>query len=393
MIKSATMFTYEVDDPEEAVQEILGQLSSGPPLLKNTVGIIMCDVEFIDTGVLKAVCRALPFPTVGATSAMQAVNGETGDLILTVMVLTSDDVCFEPGLTNSVFDNELSEATRRAYETIQQRRGTVDPPAMIFMFPPLRLRCSGDDYVAEWEEICGKIPLFGMLAIEDDIKFEQCATIFNGETYRDGHAFILVYGEIKPRFFVGAIQNKRTLPHTGIITKADGHRLLEINDIRAADYFESIGLAKNGALDSGVQFVPLMVDFKNRPDYDGVSVARIMVHLDEEGAGVCVGAVESGATCSFGTCNPEDALATAEQIAKQIAALPDVQVILMCSCYVRKVVFGLEPLKEAQMILNVLPKNIPYMLSYAGGEICPTTVTDGQIINHFHNFSFIACVL
>ena len=393
MLKSTTMFTYEIDSPQKAVQEIMEQLSSGPPLLKNTVGIVMCDVEFIDTGVLKAVCQALPFRTVGATTTLQAVNGEAGPLILTIMVLTSDDISFEPGMTDSVRGDLAPDATRRAYEATQKQHGSSEPPAMIFMFPPLHCDNSGDEYVTSWEAVCGKVPLFGMITIEDDIKWERCVTILNGDVSRDRQAFILVYGEIKPRFFVGAVQNKRALPYTGVITKAEGHRLLELNDIHTAEYFESIGLAKDGTLDSGVRFVPFMIDFKNRADYDGVSVARVMVYLDEDGAGVCRGSVETGAIFSFGTCDPEDAMATAKQITQHISTLTDAQAIFICSCYVRKVAFGLEPFKEANMIVDTLPKNIPYMLFYAGGEFCPTTVTNGQANNYFHNFSFIACVL
>jgi hypothetical protein len=37
--------------------------------------------------------------------------------------------------------------------------------------------------------------------------------------------------------------------------------------------------------------------------------------------------------------------------------------------------------------------DIPYVLAYAGGEICPVRGEDGKLRNHFHNFTFSLCVL
>jgi hypothetical protein len=55
--------------------------------------------------------------------------------------------------------------------------------------------------------------------------------------------------------------------------------------------------------------------------------------------------------------------------------------------------FGVEPLREFYMINKQIKQQTPYMASYAGGEICPTSQTADSITNRFHNYSLIACVL
>ena len=78
MLKCASVYTTEVDDPEIALNEIKGQLEKKLTLLENSVGIIMCHPEFIPTGVLKAVCEGLPFDLAGTTTASQSVNDKVG---------------------------------------------------------------------------------------------------------------------------------------------------------------------------------------------------------------------------------------------------------------------------------------------------------------------------
>jgi hypothetical protein len=56
-------------------------------------------------------------------------------------------------------------------------------------------------------------------------------------------------------------------------------------------------------------------------------------------------------------------------------------------------VFGAEPLTEAKLIGEQLSGAEPFMLAYAGGEICPTSQTADTVSNRFHNYSIIACVL
>ena len=65
MIKTLIAYTTEVDDEDDAVAEILEQLDMGSNLLKHAVGIMTCHLDFMEGGIVKALCKALPFEVAG----------------------------------------------------------------------------------------------------------------------------------------------------------------------------------------------------------------------------------------------------------------------------------------------------------------------------------------
>ena len=115
MLKCASAYTYEIDDPEAAFKEIKAQLDEKITLLEHTVGIIMCHPEFVGSGVLKHISEQLPFDSAGATTSSQAVNGEAGELILTIFVMTSDDVWFRTGVTGDLSEH-IDAPVKAAFE-------------------------------------------------------------------------------------------------------------------------------------------------------------------------------------------------------------------------------------------------------------------------------------
>ncbi|MDL2217277.1 FIST C-terminal domain-containing protein [Christensenellaceae bacterium OttesenSCG-928-M15] len=393
MIKSATLFTYELDSPEFAFRELNAQLLDKIELLKNTVGILMCDPEFIDAGVLEYVADRLPFPIAGASTMCQAVNGETGILMLSLMVLTSDDVEFSVGATQAVepFGENIERVTKDAY--IDAAKQLSDVPKLIIAFPPLIAENGGDQYVEAFEAVCPNVPIFGTLAVEDDMQFLNCYNYTSAACSKTLMSFILVSGNVNPRFHIATISNDRALPYTGEITKSYRHIVHEINNLKCSDYFESIGFSKDGVLDKGLQFVPYLLDFNKREDYDGIPVVRAMVYFDENGHGVCRGYMYENSVFTLTNPTDEDVLKTSEKTFSAIAKEADAQAILIFSCMVRKMTLGSEPLKEATLLLNAMPPQTPFMLAYAGGEICPTTSTSEKVTNRFHNYSLIALIL
>jgi len=60
---------------------------------------------------------------------------------------------------------------------------------------------------------------------------------------------------------------------------------------------------------------------------------------------------------------------------------------------VRRTVLIANPSVELETVHGAIRPGLPYMMSYAGGELCPHHTTDDGFINRFHNFSLIACVL
>ncbi|GHS96629.1 hypothetical protein AGMMS50276_15310 [Synergistales bacterium] len=392
MIRSTTLFTYEFDERDIAVEEITAQLSEFS-LLKHTAGILMCDTEFIDSGVYGAVCAVLPFPVVGTSTMTQAVDGEAGMLMLTVMVFTSDDVFFEVGYTDEITPGgDVTAQSKRAVEAAAMRLPSA--PKLVFAFPPLIAENAGDEYIYAFESVCPNTPVFGTLAVDDSITFEHCFTLCSGVESQNKIAFILLAGEVSPRFFMATIADASKLPYSGEITKSKGHIVQKINDFPVSEYFENIGFAKNGKLDMGLQFVPFLMNFKKRNDSDDIPVVRAMITFDENGYGVCRGYMDEGSVFVLTNPSADEIFKSSEELMERLCAVPDRQATIIFSCVVRRMMFGTEPLREAELAVEKLSGE-PFMLAYSGGEICPTShnPSENRVTNRFHNYSIIACVL
>jgi hypothetical protein len=48
---------------------------------------------------------------------------------------------------------------------------------------------------------------------------------------------------------------------------------------------------------------------------------------------------------------------------------------------------------EMKELAGSLNDSLVYQFAYSAGEICPVKNQNGQMVNRFHNFSLIACLL
>jgi hypothetical protein len=391
MIRSIGLHTYEIDDAEIAVAEINAGLE-GFSLMGSTAGVIMCDPDYIHSGVYEAVCKALPFPVAGVTTTTQAVNGEADILILTVLVMTSDDVFFSIGSTDEIApDNDALTPTRASFK--EAVKALPSDPGLVLVFPPQIEENAGDSYVEAFAELCPGVPLFGTLAVNDSMAIKNYFTLFNGAVSHTKMSFILISGNISPRFMISTISDRNKTQFSGEITKSKDNIVQEINGIPAYDYFASIGLAKDGKLDEGFQFIPMLTDFKKRDDYDGVPIVRVIADVDENDGAICRGNMYQNSIFTITTPTMDDILESSTEFVDKIKAMPDRQATLIFSCIIRRMTLGTIPLTEAEMVEEKLGDGSPFTFAYAGGEICPTSVRDGEVVNRFHNYSIIACIL
>jgi hypothetical protein len=391
MLKCASVHTYEIDHPEAALEEIQTQLEGKITLLEHSVGIVMCNPEFIASGTLRYICENLPFDLAGVTTSAQAVNGVFGELILTIFVMTSDDVQFKTGVTGSMDDGIDAPVLTAFNETVS---GITELPKLAIVFPPLMLKYAGDSYINSWRQAIPDVPIFGTLAIDDTVDFEGSETICNGESYKTAMPFVLCYGNIKPRFLVGTLPQDKVMPYKGEVTKSEGSFVHEINNINAYQYFESIGFASCGAILEKYLIVPFVIDQKKRYDYDGIPVIRGHASFTEGGSAIFRGDVDEGSTFTMLMTNSNDVLMTTRQKAEEVNGLTDVNGALFFPCIVRRMMSMYpNPLAELETAVSTINPDIPFMMGYAGGEICPTSVKNGCPANRFHNYSLIILIV
>ncbi|MDL2314093.1 FIST C-terminal domain-containing protein [Desulfovibrio sp. OttesenSCG-928-C14] len=386
MIKTLLAHTHELDEVEDAVAEILEQLDLDNKLLKNSVGILSCYAEFIDTGVVESLCAALPFDVVGVTSLASSIGADAiGVEILTLCVLTSDDVAFTTVLTESLEKDQetpIQDAWNKA------SAATPQPPALLLTYAPMLNHVGGEKLVVQINEKSGGVPLFGTMFCAHTYDFKDAYVIHNGKSYKDRLTLTLVSGPVEPEFFFISIEGGGALTQKAVITASSGNILQSVNGIPAVDYLASLGLTAESGLQGSVA-IPFLVDYGDgtRP------VCRGLFMLTEEGYAICGGDVPQGSYLSTSNLDYAEVMRTAQEVLDSVFASGKKDALLIVSCQSRSLVLGMDALAEAQYLHQKLDGHMPCHLMYSGGEICPSPTREGELKNRFHNFSLVACAL
>lgn len=384
MIKMLTACTLEIDEPEAAVSEIAEQLGRAGNLLKNSVGIVTCHADFITSGVLKAVCASLPFEVIGATTLGAGTEKDTELEILTLSVLTSDDVRFSAVLTDSMAEEQENAIRAACYKA---KAGLPEAPSLALTYAPLLPHVGGERLVRLLDRALEGVPLFGTLTCDHNFDFRDSQVVFKGEAYRDRMALLLMSGPVNCRFLTISVPEGKAEKQNAIITESEGNVVKQVNGMPVLDYLESIGLTRDAGLE-GSKSIPVILDYN-----DGTpAVARCFYMISPEGYAVCGGDMPTGATFALSTMEAEDVLISAEQVLDKVLAGAKLNGMLIIPCIVRSVTLGVDQLAEARRVAEKLAGKVPYQLCYSGGEICPVYQTNGKTANRFHNFSFAACL-
>ena len=384
MIKTMTAKTSEVDNVNLAIEQIKSQLGPTSGLLKNTIGIVACHYEFVYSGILKGICQALPFEIVGAISPGQSTADEHGAILLTLIVMTSDDVRFKKTLSPSL-ERDSGKVIAQTYSTAA---GT-EKPALLLLFAPFLPQNSGDEYVNVLSQVSGGVPCFGTIAVDDTLDFSNCFMLSDGEHYHDRMVMVLVYGDIHPRFFIVHVSKNKMLGKSAMVTKSSGQVLMELNNRPVEEYFAGLGLKKATETQYAMTSLPFLLDYN-----DGTPlVSRIFVMMSPEKHAVFAGAIPEGSTLHIVASSKDDVLLTAGEVVDDLLGnIQDSSGLLVYSCIGRCMLFGSEQFNEMEVVKKRIGTGLPFMMAFSGGEFCPTQVSDEKAINRFHNNAFVACL-
>ena len=388
-MKMLNAWTLELDEPEAAVSEILDQLDLKKNVLKNSVGFITCSYDFIETGMVKAICAALPFDVVGCTTLTNANNAEAGTMLLCLTVLTADDCRFSTAVTSSL-QGDLEGAVREAAKKAKTDLG-LDAnmaPQLVLAFLTM-FGIGGEIMLNALNTELNGAPIFGTVGCDQDTaEFSNTYIIRNGEVYRDCLAFLLVSGNVHPRFAVTSTSEQNLRKQHAVITSSQGCLLREVNNVSAQAYFESMGLMTGKGIE-GLVSVPIMVDYN-----DGTQpVARAIYGLNDDGTAISGGIMPEGSTLNIGRMDVEDIILTAEKSVKDLLKTEGLCGIIMFPCLGRNMVLAMDPFAEIDIARKLIGDVVPWHLAYSGGECCPVYTADHLVVNRFHNFTFIGCAI
>ncbi|MDR1379190.1 MAG: hypothetical protein LBJ36_09110 [Synergistaceae bacterium] len=392
MINALTAYTFEMDDVDAAVSEILEQLDLRKNLLKNAVGLLFCYIDFIGSGVVKALSDRLPFDVIGCSTSGALVRGEMDELILSLLVLTSDDVEFSTGASEPLL-GQVETSVRNMYRQATAPL-TGKPSLAIALQPMLDHEGIGGDVIADALNRASEgVPLFGSIGLHlvgNEFRFSK--TVHNGESYGDRVVVLLLSGPVSPRFFLGTIMEKKNFTQKAAITGAEGNRLLSINNMPAVEYVKKIGFS---GIDATLYHaVPFLIDSHNGLEPQ----TFISSDIAPDGILIMSGTLPSSGTLMVGAHASDDVLATAKKLVDSVKETqkenPDRKTLLIFSCASRRTV-----LYDSRAEMNLIRRElegsgVSYLFTYSGGEFCPwNDPKSGKEINRFHNFVVIGCLL
>lgn len=383
MIQMFTARISEVDEVAEALREI-GEQIDLTALKKNSAGIIFCHMDFVDSGMVAALCEALPFQTIGMTSLATAEATGYSLFDLTLTVLTSDEVSFEATMTESITQANYVSEVGRIYKQLRSR--VASDPSMILAFVPHIHDVAGYEVVAAMDAACEGLPIWGSITSGVDLNYEAVQTICNGQNLRRGLAMMLINGPIEPTFIVSSIPERNITNNRAVITRSEGSVLYEINDLPVMDYLASIGLVVNK---DNITTTPIMVYY----DATKAPVALGFYTIFDDGSVLTGGAMPVGTSCAVGNIDAEGIFESAQSGIEQVLACTNRQATLLLPCVTRYIMQAPEQERELKLIIERMGNSkAPFAMGYSGGEICPMLGPDGKLHNRFHNYTFSACV-
>jgi len=392
MIKSYSIVINEVDEVELALEELRSQLSK-LKLLENTVGIVTVNKDFVVSGVYSAIAKATPFPLVGLTSYSQVVNGKIGTFMFSIMVLTSNDCEFACGMSEAVPDTgDVKEQVQKCYKDLRSKLN--NNVKLVFLYPNFMYGHYPNQYIKAITEIDSKIPIFGSQSNGEIIDAATSArTLYRENISNNQVAMLLVSGNVKPKFYLGSTTKESIMmPDIGIVTAAEGNCLLEINNIKAKQFLENANLKPDSANQKPIFFSTFIADEKNEKGEILSSVVKSLV-MPKDDAYLFACGVQVGTSLSAISFTGEVVMETAKDVMEQIKAKHKEGTLIIYSCLGRRAALLNEPYKEFELMSKILGNNFNYIATCSGGEICPTSVTETEIVNNEHNETLIACIL
>jgi hypothetical protein len=308
-------------------------------------------------------------------------------MMLTVTVLTSDDMEFATGICEPLTAKNAEDNISALYrETAASLDGT---PSLVFAFPPTMLNLTVDVMTAALDRACGGLPIFGTLALDMHVHIRSPQTIYNGAAYNNRIALLLFKGPVTPRFFFLRFPETSSLAQDAVITGADGPKLISINNRPAASFLREVGLLHDEK-DAYTHAIPLVVENGNGTNPEVVVVQDI----DSSGTLICGRHISVGGILNIGAITKDHVLDSAKTLIQEIKKIEGGAGLFIFSCFLRTVVLGGGAVAEVELIQREL-NNYPgsYLYLNSGGELCPMYTKYGKTANQALQYAIIACQL
>lgn len=382
MIRAITAQTSEIDEADLAVVNLLAQLELGQNLLRYSVGLVFCHMGSLDDGLIHALAQALPFPLTGISVPLtSSQTDKSGFSLLTLTVLTSNDVVFSVGLSEPLTGDDGTLA-KRLGEVTSAGHGGQRPKLGLLFGPANKLGRQADLIIDQLSSALPGCPLFGGLCGDFTVDTTLPGIIFGGDSYPDSYSLVLLYGLVRPRFDIITIPERRALKRRAFISKSEGNIISEVNGIPITDYLIKMGVLQQDKL------LPIQAPFLVT---DSAARTRIMMleRIESDSRAVFSRQIPPNSTLGLAGFDETDVMRTAKELTEALK-WERFDFCLISNCLTRNIMLGLNYLAEFNQFKADLGLQ-PYVAFYGGGEICPVLEDDEETVNRFHNLALASC--
>ncbi|MDR1042006.1 MAG: hypothetical protein LBR80_17930, partial [Deltaproteobacteria bacterium] len=125
--------------------------------------------------------------------------------------------------------------------------------------PFLPWHASGEIIRCSLDEATGGLPLFGCLAEDYAEAMRSPRVLYNGAARASRTALVLFGSAARPRFAIFPVSSRKTIREKAVVTESEAHVLRRVNGMPVLDFFESLGLCRDGRL-SSTHMIPIFLE-------------------------------------------------------------------------------------------------------------------------------------
>lgn len=394
-MKSITLFTEEIDDLEDAIEELKQQLDDGLKLMKNSCGIVFCDKDTEIEELLEELDNNFDFPIMGCTALAMFTKREGYQTSgISMMVLTADDCEFQLAMTDDLLNcGDINRELNRTYTEASAKLNEKEK--LIITYASKMQSIGGDELVDIITGLSGGVPVYGALA-SDAFSFSDFKVFCGKRCEQYSMAMLLISGNIKPLYMM-EFSLDQLMDFSATVTSSEGPNVYTLDNEPFTDVLKRVGLESKQDNTDNVIMEFIGTPFLSVEDYEDGTKIRKMRNLagidSEKKSGRFMGNVTEGTHLHIGLMKKEDvqksvAAAFRNLLSQMKESDYDYSMLLCNSCGSRYLILATEPNAETKAYEGLLPEEIDLMGFYSYGEIAPKVTDTGKIYNCFNNDTF-----
>ncbi|MBT9169549.1 MAG: Cyclic di-GMP phosphodiesterase CdpA [Syntrophomonadaceae bacterium] len=372
----------------EACEEALREAGKKADLI-----VVFSTVAYDQEKMLKGVRSvSKEIPLVGCSDSGEITTEGPVSKHVAVMALNTPEIEWTIGVGKGT-DKDSQKAGREAAEEVKKKaKGKISLFTMLLD----GLAENGAAAVRGVQEVFGKnFPIMGGSA-GDDFLFKKTYEYYNDEVLNNAVIGIGLSGDFS--FGVGVRHGWEPIGLPMKVTKAEGRKLIEINNRPALSIYEDyFGKKAEELIKEPVARIaytyPLGMSVEGSPEL----LIRDVVIANEKGEITCAAEIPEGSEIRLMLGDPEKAIQAAKEAAE--SALTQLgktkpKVIFVFNCMARYKLLGPRIGEEIVAIQSVLGKEVPLIGFYTYGEQAPLGgVLGPKCFSVFHNETMALMVL